>query len=144
MLAIHRDTIGLISQGTTAAQLNHDAGMVLAEAERKLETAQASFDIWLAQKRRKIRDEMIIERKEQLRGWYLQPDTKRGHKPGEVKDYEVKDKIMCLKAYREWRQLLADLRAIKTMADKAYFSPTDRRCHLIMNLSKLINRESPV
>jgi hypothetical protein len=142
-LAIHRDVVGLASQGRQAAQLTHDAGLLLGDAETNYEAALASFDIWMAFKKRTIKLKLQAERKDQLRTWHLAPEKKRGPKPTEVKEYEVKEAVQRLKVYREWRELIATLKGLKVKADKAYFNPSDRRCHLIMNIGKLITRESP-
>jgi len=142
-LSLAPDTIGLIAAGYEAAQKTHDGGKLFSKAILKRDIAKIRFDIWMANQRTKVRAILLEDREQRLKTYLLSPATKRGFKPTEPKEKEIDDFIKTTSAYRKWREELADLEYAVNMAEKAYFKPLEQRCNLIMNLNKIVYRESP-
>lgn len=140
-LAIHRDVIGLVKDGTSAPTLLHDAAMLLAEARAKLEIEKVKFDIWMAKQRREVRRVIKEERAYSRDVHELAPSGKVGRKPSsDIKEVEIKDRIIISAAYLSRKEVLATLGRILESADKAYFKTLDVRALMIMSLNKVINK----
>jgi hypothetical protein len=142
-LAIHRDPLGLIKQGSEAPTLMHDAAMLLAQARTKLEIAEVQFDIWMAKQRKAVREKLSIQR-EQEKFVYRNapaPEKRNMAKPIDLKEAEVKDTIIQMEEYRKRREEIVTIKYTLEAADKAYFKPMDIRASMIMSLNKIVNRE---
>jgi hypothetical protein len=143
ILSIHRDTVGLIKQGSEAPTLMHDAAMLLAQARTKLEIAEIKFDIWMARQRRVVREQLLIQREKDKFVYTHAPTPEKRNmaKPAEVKEAEVKDEILMMEDYRKRREEICTLKYTLEIAEKAYFKPMDTRASMIMSLNKIVNRE---
>ena len=142
-LLVERDVTGLLHSGREAAQRLHDAGKIFGDAKYRFEVSKANFDIWMAKRRRSVKAKLLREYGHRLGVWELAPRKTRGAKPEEPKEQDIKDFIMSTRTYREWREELAGLVSVLELADKASFKPCEVRSHLIMNMNKVLTRDSP-
>lgn len=105
--------------------------------------ASTQFDIWMAKQKRKVKNRLQKEQRHELQVYNMAPARKKGTRPADVKESDVKNYIMSTKTYRLWKEEIDKLEYVAELADKAYFKPMETRCQLIMNLNKLVTRESP-
>lgn len=142
-LAVERDVTGLLHSGRDAAQKLHDAGRIFGEAKYRFELSKAQFEIWMAKRRRSVKARLFKETCHRLCVWELAPRKTRGPKPDEPKEQDIKDFILSTRTYREWREELAGLISVLELAEKASFRPCEVKTQLIMNMNKVLTRESP-
>jgi hypothetical protein len=141
--ALSRDVAGRVEESLTATQGTHDAARLLCDAKKRLAMATSQFEIWMAKQKRKVKKVLLKQHEHDLRVYNMAPASKKGTRPAEVKEGDVKNYIMSTKTYRLWKEEIDNLEYVAELADKAYFKPMESRCQLIMNLNKLVTRESP-
>ena len=142
-LPISRDVVGLLKDGEKASETMADIGLFWAEVKSKLETAEEEFKIWMAIRRRAIRQKMKEERGLQLSIYYGTNSRKRGLKPGEIKEREVDDEIMVTKGYRLRREAILRFQFVYDATSRALVEPFATKSMMIMSMKKTINRGSP-